>query len=156
MNKTETAALLAYAAARDNRKEDRAAVEAWFEDLGDLPFEDCKTAVRQHFQTSDDYLMPVHIRSIVQAIRGERVRAAGDLGDRIPVHIRQMEGTEGDMAEIAWKQEVARRIGDGELVDDIAPRLQLVRGGAEQIKAITERMAREKRAPGTRPRDESA
>lgn len=143
MNKTETAALLAYASGRDSRKPDPAAVEAWFEDLGDLPFEDCRAAARQHFQTSTEYLMPVHIRSIVRTIRTERIRAAGDISDRIPAAV---EALDDPAASNAWMQEAKRRIGDGELLDDVAPRLQLVPADKQDIKAITEQLAREKGA----------
>lgn len=149
MNKTETAALLLYAAGRDNRKEDRAAVEAWYEDLGDLPFEDCKAAVRQHFQTSTDYLMPAHIRSIVRAIRTERVRAAGDITNRIPASIEAIEDqAEHTAASTAWLQEAKRRIGNGEPLDVVAPRLQIVRdpAGIDKMREIAERMSKDKGA----------
>lgn len=150
MNKIQTAQLLAYAAARDNRKEDPAAVEAWFEDLGDLPFEDCKEAVRQHFQNSLEYLMPVHIRATVKTIRLERVRAVGDISDRIPRAIEELEDEEEHTRQsLAWLQEAKRRIGDGEDIDTVAPRhphppadLKSV----DRIKEITEQIARDKNA----------
>lgn len=147
--------LLAYAAARDNRKEDPAAAEAWYEDLHDLPFEDCKAAVRHHMQNSHEYLMPVHIRDYVKAIRSERVRVAGDLSPRIPAHIDAMpDGPEQLAAEQAWLREATDRIANGEHVDDVAPRLQLVPGDQARVKAITEGLAAKLRAPGTKPRED--
>lgn len=157
MNRTETAALLLYVAARDNRKADDAQAEAWFEDLGDLSFEDCKAAVRHHFQKSHDYLMPSHVRDYVAVLRSARVDAAGDLTSRIPLEIQNMpDGPEQAEAERVWLREAARRISDGELVDDFAPRLQLVPSASPptELHTAIEQMAREKRAPGTRARDE--
>lgn len=159
MNRTEAAMLLAYAAARDNRKADPAAAEAWYEDLGDLNLDDCKAAVRHHMKNSHEYLMPVHIRDYVKVIRAERVRAAGDLSNRVPAAIEAMDdGPEQLAAEQAWLREAARQIADGADVDHVAPRrLRLVPGKPDEaMKAITDQLAKQKRAPGTKPRDETA
>lgn len=72
MNRSETALLLGAIAARDQRTVGEADVLAWLEDLGDLPFEDTRAAVRRHFRDSTDRIMPAHIRRQVRIIRDER------------------------------------------------------------------------------------
>lgn len=155
MTPADAAEILGVAAAFDRRTVGRADAEAWADALAGVRFEDAVAAVKHHYATSREFIYPADVLSVVKAVRAERVRAAGDLTARIPLAIVEMEdGPEQHEAERAWLRETARRIADGELVDDVAPRLQLIRGGEEQIKAITERLARDKRAPGTRPRDE--
>lgn len=147
MNRVEVVALLAYAGLRDGRKADDDVAEAWFEDVGDLPFEDCMEAARQHFKDSTEYLMPVHIRATVRTIRAERVRAAGDISDRIPAHIEALEGDEHTRQSLAWLQEAKRRIGDGEPLDVVAPRPRTVPtdiSAVQRMKEITEKLARDK------------
>lgn len=72
MNRSETALLLGAIAARDQRTVGETDVLAWHEDLGDLPFEDCRAAVSRHFRDSTDRIMPAHIRRQVRIIRDER------------------------------------------------------------------------------------
>lgn len=72
MNRSETALLLGSIAARDQRTIGETDVLAWHEDLGDLPFEDCRAAVTRHFRDSTDRIMPAHIRRQVRIIRDQR------------------------------------------------------------------------------------
>jgi hypothetical protein len=76
MNRSEIALLLGAVAARDRRTIGEADVLAWFEDLGDLGFEEARAAVSRHFRESTDYLMPAHIRQHVKVIRTETRKAA--------------------------------------------------------------------------------
>lgn len=74
MNLTETNSLLAFIALYDNRRIDDATVVAWHAVLDDLDLPDCREAVVQHFRTSDVYLVPVHIRRLVDEIVRDRRR----------------------------------------------------------------------------------
>lgn len=76
MNPADVPRLLAMAAARDNRKRNDAMAIAWFQDLGDLAFDAAVEAMNQHYRTSDEYLMPVHIRRIAEELDRERRREA--------------------------------------------------------------------------------
>lgn len=76
MNLAETHALLTLAATLDNRRFDDAAVVAWQEILADQPFDDCRTAVINHFRDSTEYLMPVHVVRGAEQIDQDRLRAA--------------------------------------------------------------------------------
>jgi hypothetical protein len=156
MSPAQAAALLGLCSAcGDNRKPDEDVAKTWALLLDDLRFEDCQEAIVAHYRDSGDWIMPADIRRHVEAVRRERIRAAGNLTERIPLAIHSMEdGPEQQEAERAWLREAARRIGDGEHIDDVAPRLQIVPAGSASIKAITENIAKSKRAPGTRPREE--
>lgn len=82
MNRSETALLLGAMAARDQRTVGEADVLAWYEDLGDLPFEDCRAAVSRHFRDSTERIMPAHIRRQVRILRDER--RAGEAVKALP------------------------------------------------------------------------
>lgn len=68
MNKTEMAQLLTIASAIDNRKLSPEAVEAWHMVIGDIDYEVAVEAVRQHFDSSTEYLIPNHIRVLATKI----------------------------------------------------------------------------------------
>jgi hypothetical protein len=74
MNRSETATLLALAAARDRRTIGETDVLAWTEDLGDIAFVEARAALTRHFRTSTKYLMPAHIVEIVRDIRADAQR----------------------------------------------------------------------------------
>lgn len=157
MTPAQAQILISTAAAFDNRKPDLTGVaaESWAAALEGVNLDDAKQAIVSHYSQSRDWIMPADIRKHVNAVREERVRAAGSLTERIPLAIHSMEdGPEQQEAERTWLREAARRIGDGEHIDDVAPRLQIVPAGSASIKAITENIAKSKRAPGTRPREE--
>lgn len=59
----DVATLLMLIKQYDNRDFDDAKVIAWHALLDDLEPADCASAVREHFKTSESYLMPVHVRS---------------------------------------------------------------------------------------------
>lgn len=75
MTRSEIALLLGAAAARDQRTIGETDVLAWFEDLGDIDFQDARQAVSRHYRESTDRIMTAHVRRIVKIIRDER-RAA--------------------------------------------------------------------------------
>lgn len=157
MTPADAAEILGTAAAFDRRTVGKADAHAWADALEGIRFEDAIEAVKHHYATSREFIYPSDVIATVKAVRAERVRAAGDLSGRIPLHIAQMDdGPEQQEAEREWLREASRRIGDGELVEDFAPRLQLVPSTSPptELQAAIEQMAREKRAPGTRQRDE--
>ena len=78
MNLAETDQLLTLMSNLDNRKVDDATVLAWHEILHDLPFEDCRDAVTEHYTTSGDWLMPVHIVRGARELERKRIRAANE------------------------------------------------------------------------------
>jgi hypothetical protein len=106
MTPAEAATLLAGIAAFDNRKPDEAAAKMWAHALDGLRLEDCAQAVVEHFKTSSEYLMPVHVRSGVKRIRAKR------LAEHPPVI------PPDDVTDFgAWLAGINRRIGDGETFD---------------------------------------
>jgi hypothetical protein len=75
MNIEETSHLLAFVARIDNRRVDDATVVAWQSILSEVRLPDCLIAVRQHFRSSDAYLMPVHVHyGAVEVDRSRRRR----------------------------------------------------------------------------------
>lgn len=88
MNLAETADLLMLAAKYDNRRFDDATVIAWREVLDDLPFGDCRAAVVSHFATTNEYLMPVHVRRGAHEVdrdRRRRDREAREESERLAI-----------------------------------------------------------------------
>jgi hypothetical protein len=77
MNRVEVALLLTAAAARDLRTIGEADVLAWFEDIGDLDYQDCRAALRLHYRDSTERIMPAHVRRLVRQVRDERRRLEG-------------------------------------------------------------------------------
>lgn len=69
MNIQETGRVLAKAAAIDNRDVGEMAVLAWHEALEDIDYMPALRAVTEHRRTSDEYLLPIHIRRIVSEQR---------------------------------------------------------------------------------------
>jgi hypothetical protein len=105
MTPAEAAALLAVAAAFDNRKPDADAAQAWSLALDGLRFHDCRDVIVTHYQRSGDWLMPHHVISGVRRLRDKRIAEAGDLTP--PANL-------STAATIAWLKDAKRRIGDGE------------------------------------------
>ena len=75
MTPADAAELLTIAAAFDRRTIGEADAIAWADALHGLNKSDCAQAVREHFQTSTEYLMPAHVRRGVRRIREARLRA---------------------------------------------------------------------------------
>lgn len=69
MTRDDAGLLLRYIASRDGRKVDDAIAAAWFDDLGDIGYEDARAAVGEHYRTSEDKIMPAHIRYRVRATK---------------------------------------------------------------------------------------
>jgi len=63
MNRDEIKKLLTAASVRDNRKLSGALIDAWQQDLGDLPYGLAEAALRWHYQHSNEWLMAAHIRT---------------------------------------------------------------------------------------------
>lgn len=76
MTPGDAARVLAACATFDNRKvrgpEGEQLAEAWFSVIGDLDFLDAIEAVRRHYRDSAEWMMPVHVRRGVAAIKAER------------------------------------------------------------------------------------
>lgn len=72
MTLAEAGQLLALAAAYDSRKPDRARLVAWHDALTGLDPDDCAQAVRSHYRTSTEFVMPGHIRRLVIAAANDR------------------------------------------------------------------------------------
>lgn len=70
---SDAAQLLTIAATFDKRKIGRAESVAWADALIGLDPADCAEAIRNHFRQTDAYLMPIHVRRGVQAIRAKRL-----------------------------------------------------------------------------------
>lgn len=71
MTKTEVAKLLTLIVAFDRRTIGEADVEAWHLIVADLEADDCAAAVKHHYSTSRDWLMPSDVRTFaVNAARG--------------------------------------------------------------------------------------
>jgi hypothetical protein len=108
MTPAEAAALLAVAAAFDNRKPDADAAAAWSLALDGLRFVDCREVVVEHYRRSNDWLMPNHVIGAVRRLRDKRIALAGDLTP--PPNLTPLE-------TIAWLGDARRTIADGESVD---------------------------------------
>jgi hypothetical protein len=106
------AALLAYAAATDNREVTEEAARAWADVLDDhVTPGDGKAAIIAHRRSSTDYLMPIHVNAGVRAIRRARTERIGI--DEIP----PAELAEQPARALGWTREYRRAIGDGETPD---------------------------------------
>lgn len=79
MNTQEAAALLAVAAAFDNRKPDPDAAMAWAAALGEYEFNSCRDAVVAHYRESREWIMPADVVTRVRQIAVERMRPFGTL-----------------------------------------------------------------------------
>lgn len=74
MNHDEMVDLLTLIAARDNRAVGQTTVAVWLEDIGDLPFDDARRAVADHFREEPGvWLMAAHVRQRVKKIRAARL-----------------------------------------------------------------------------------
>jgi hypothetical protein len=76
MKPSEAAMLLTKIAFFDRRTVGEADARAWAEALDGIGLDDAMAVATQHFQTSSEWLMPIHIINRVKAIRTERLRNA--------------------------------------------------------------------------------
>ena len=118
MNTQEAAALLAVAAAFDNRKPDADAAQAWAIALANYEFNSCRDAVVAHYRESREWLMPADVTSRVRVIAAERMRPFGTL-----VPPAELQGDlEREREWILWARDEivsgrATRPGDVGMVD---------------------------------------
>lgn len=68
--------LLQMIAAADHRTVGKPDVLLWQSAIGDLPFDDCVTAVGAHVRESTEWLKPAHVYQRVKAIRASRLEHA--------------------------------------------------------------------------------
>lgn len=112
MNATEAAMLCRFAkAACPQQKIDEYTPDVWLDLLGDLRFDDAKTALLA-VAAKQPFVAPAEIRAEVRRIRSKRIADAeasivppAELADRPTADT------------CAWLAAEKRRIGDGELVD---------------------------------------
>jgi hypothetical protein len=74
MTPTQIATPLAYISSIDGRHTSTLMAEAWSDLIGGLDFEDAKSAVKDHYRDSADWLKPAHIVAGVKRIRAARIR----------------------------------------------------------------------------------
>ena len=101
MNTQEAAALLAVAAAFDNRKPDADAAMAWGIALEGYEFADCRNAIVAHYRETREWLMPSDVIDNIQALRAKRMEPFGRLTP--PQHIQGDPADE--MKWILWARE---------------------------------------------------
>lgn len=102
------AALLAYAAATDNRNVTEEAARGWAAALDErVTPADGKAAIDTHRATSTDWLMPAHVNAEVRRIRKARADAMGEVNP--PAELADKPAMEN-----AWKREYTRAICSGE------------------------------------------
>lgn len=112
MTRSEVATLLGICAAYDNRTVGDMDVQAWHAVIGDLPFEDSRTAVLQHYAETRERIMPADVRQRVQAMRRDRIERA------------QIEPPRDPDRPVEYRQEFHRRIAaiaDGRVVPPALP-----------------------------------
>lgn len=116
MNLAETHDLLGLIRAYDNRNFDDATVIAWHAVLGDLDLADCQRAVVKHVNTSDAYLMPVHIRRGAEEIDRERRKAIREAREAEVAAIEAADPTRRDRSEAvkALIEELRERLPEGD------------------------------------------
>jgi len=87
MKTEEAAVMLAKVSAYDRRTVGRADAEAWADAMtrGSIAAPDALEAVAQHFQDTNDWLMPNHIIVRVKAMK--RARVANALPPQIPANL---------------------------------------------------------------------
>jgi hypothetical protein len=112
MDKHQMIDLLSMVAAFDKRKVGQTEVEAWFMAVGKLNLDDARQAVAEHFATSTDYLMPVHVAQGVKRIRADRL-------DRAPAMPPPVEIVDNSRDVLGWLHRQIRDIADGKFVGNI-------------------------------------
>jgi hypothetical protein len=73
VNLEETGKLVGHMALYDNRRTSDPDTLAWYQVIGDLPYDDAKAAVIGHYAESTDRIMPAHVRTRVKAMRRARL-----------------------------------------------------------------------------------
>ncbi|QIK62325.1 hypothetical protein G7068_03220 [Leucobacter viscericola] len=83
MNKPQTARLLTVAASIDPIAVTELTVEAWYEALSDLDYQEARQALAEHRRTSTEHIRPAHIIELVrrQHSNAPRERAKWEADD---------------------------------------------------------------------------
>lgn len=114
MTPAEAAALLAVAAAFDNRKPDADAAMAWALALEDARFEDCRDSIVAHYRTSREWIMPSDVLQGVQGVRFARLdkfyRILGRNHLLPPAHL-----ADDPAGEQRWTNVMVNRICNGDI-----------------------------------------
>ncbi|MGI5485180.1 zinc finger domain-containing protein [Microtetraspora malaysiensis] len=76
MNIEDTADILATCAAYDARTVGEADILAWHQIIGDLPYEQARDAVVEHYRAEHRRIMPADVRARVKAIRERLIARA--------------------------------------------------------------------------------
>lgn len=149
MNTQEAAALLAIAAAFDNRKPDADAAKAWSLALDGLRFEDARDAIVAHYRASTEWLMPAMVRAEVKRIRAKRI------GEQKLEPPRDID-PDDTLAYRRWLRATQRALGDGEQIEP--PAVVVVPMPKELAAGMTQfgRLPADHRAAKTDPPTEGA
>lgn len=129
MSPQEAAALLAVAAAFDNRKPDPDAALAWAHALEGFKPTDCRDAIVKHYRETREWLMPADVVSRVRAVQSERLRSLGEY---------QPPDGLTDAEYSTWYRDLTHRLANGELVEQ-APR-QISSTPPLEAKALIDRL----------------
>lgn len=108
MTPQEAAALLAVAAAFDNRKPDPDAARAWSIALDGMRFTDCRDVIVAHYRASTEWLMPIHVIAAVKKLRASRLETAEPPSPPPGMDADDVEGY------LRWLASVRQAIADGE------------------------------------------
>lgn len=110
MNASEAAALLAMMAAYDRRTIGESDALAWSQALHDINFADAQFVVNEHYRTSSDWLMPVHVVSAVRRLRRDRLERTLPMPDADPDDVQAwLAECRADIHAIADGQEITKR-----------------------------------------------
>ena len=115
MTPAEAAALLAVAAAFDNRKPDADAAQAWAMALDGLRFEDCRDVIVAHYRRTREWIMPSDVIAGVKQVRAKRILDFG------PIDPPTSLDPDDTGAYARWVTDTRRRIADGELTEPTPP-----------------------------------
>jgi hypothetical protein len=127
MTPGEATALLAVAAAFDNRKPDADAATAWSIALGNLPYVDCRDAIVQHYRKTTDWLMPAHIIATVGKVRRDRLEDAPALTPPPGLNVAEY---------LTWLKGARARIAAGETIDCDAAYGELKQRYLPELRAL--------------------
>lgn len=75
----ETGKLMFAIQAFDNRSLTKEVIKLWHDALQPYSFADCERAVKEHFTSSEKWLLPIDIIKRVKSIRNMRAQRIGDL-----------------------------------------------------------------------------
>jgi hypothetical protein len=151
MTPSQAAIILGVSAAFDRRTVGEADARSWSDVLDGIDFDDAIQAVKNHYAKSRDFLYPSDVIAGVKAIENQRIEAGPNLEAIDPP---EWLDPDDEFEYRRWLRDQANNVRRGLPIDIGTP--PEIANSADRIKAITEGLARDKKAPGTVPRDESA